>query len=176
MQYPKVPEAEQLNVLIQRSVESGIYHFYKGMEIFLTQLRQMEQSSHGIQQDQSVYITMDHIWIYVYGFVIANGLCTVVFFGEILYFHWNTILQCLRRCIAATRDAIRTIIIGLRDRMRRLFGRGIAALRRVMQRLKNSSVLSRMRAFLEPGIAASRRVMRGMRIRQTRVHPFRERA
>lgn len=40
-------------------------------------LARLKKPVYGSQQDQSDYITIDHIWIYAYGFLIANGLCSL---------------------------------------------------------------------------------------------------
>lgn len=74
---PKAPEANDINDLIQRSVESGIYGIYKRMDSFLMRLKKLSYEYAKQQDDQTEFITMDHIWIYVYVFLIANGLCVL---------------------------------------------------------------------------------------------------
>lgn len=107
---PNAPEVDALNVLIQRSVESGILQFYKRLESFLGKIRKPVD---GRQQVQSEVITMEHIRIYLYGFLIANGLCTLVFFGEIMHFHRKTIFAYLRRGIVAAHGMLRRMKNGL---------------------------------------------------------------
>lgn len=84
---PNAREAGQLNAQIQRCVESGIYQFYKGMESFIVQLK---KPFYGAQPSDA--ITMDHIWIYVYGFFLAIGLASVVFICEFLHFYSGNLL------------------------------------------------------------------------------------
>lgn len=183
---PKPPEADELNALIQKSVESGIYQFYKRMDSFLHRL-ELERSLYGQQQDdQSDFITMDHIWIYVYGYLIANGLCITVFIGEMLYFHWERILSCLRRGVFEAQRMMRKIKNELlHNRIRRFFercvvgtlrmlylGRGFAALRRVMQRMKDTLLRNKIWIYFERGISATQRLIHRIGSRRTRVQPF----
>lgn len=82
-----MPQVPELDELIQKSVEFGFYKFYVGMEYFLKQLHFRSLSVENDLDDQSQIIKMDHIWLYVYGFVICNCCNVGVFVLEILIFH-----------------------------------------------------------------------------------------
>lgn len=153
----KGPIADQLDVLIQRSVESGILQFYKGMEAFLRKLRLPSSGVHSIHSD---FITMDHAYLYIYGFFIGNGLCVVVFFGEILYFHRKKIKSCLRHGGVATLRMLRRIKNEtIHNRVWRFLGRGIVAAQGLMKKFGKRLFHMRIRRFSDCRIATKRQVM-----------------
>lgn len=79
---------DPLNVLIQRSVEHGLYQFYKNMETFLIEMKMKIQQRHADGEQQDVEsITMDQIWLYVWIFLLANAFSTFVFIGENMFYH-----------------------------------------------------------------------------------------
>lgn len=169
---PNAPEAGEMDVLIQRGVESGIIQFYKRMESFLAHLK---KPFDGGQQDQFDSITMHHIWIYVYGFLIANGLCALIFLGEILYFHWKKILACLRQGAVVTMKTMRRIITGLHQiiqTMCRFLGRGVFAMQRIFHRHKHFLIQTKMWRWLSNRIPGPMRLVRMRKNWQTKVHPF----
>lgn len=89
-------EFDRLNNLIQTCVESGILQFYRRWELHLRQLS-LRRFNDNKPQINSDIITMDHLWIYVYGYFLAMGLCTMVFVGEILHFHRARIMGAMGR-------------------------------------------------------------------------------
>lgn len=121
---------DPLNKLIQTCVESGIYQFYSRWESYLRRLtlRTSDDKNHGYDSDM---ITMDHIWIYIYGYCLAMGLCTAVFVGEILHFHRKRILDAVGRVLTAIWNKVKTIqnhfclfgnaaIVGIRKCLKRV--------------------------------------------------------
>lgn len=81
------PMVSALNELVQKSVEYGFYKFYKDMEYNLKQLDSRSLVDESDYNVRSQTIEMDHIWLYVYGFVIVNCCNFIVFLVEILIFH-----------------------------------------------------------------------------------------
>lgn len=88
-----IPEVSEFDDLIQKNVEFGFYKFYVEMDYFLKQLHFQSLSVETDLNDQNQIIAMDHIWLYVYGFLICNCCNVGVFLLEILIFHRNK-LKC----------------------------------------------------------------------------------
>lgn len=109
---PNPPEADDINVLIQRCVESGIYQFYKRFESFLAQLRKPLAEE---QPDDMGIITMDNIWIYVYVYFVVNTFCGLVFIGELLYFQKKAIWKFIVRQSQKMKPKIAAAYRWLRD-------------------------------------------------------------
>lgn len=61
-------------------------------------------------RNDSDIITMDHILIYAYGYSLALGLCTVVFVGEILYFHRNRISVVVSHVLTAVWHEAKSVL------------------------------------------------------------------
>lgn len=96
----KTSEFDRLNRLIQTCVESGIYQFYSRWESYLSRSARQKFKGNTFQTNSNIIIiTMENVWIYVYGYFLAIGLCTVVFAGEILHFHRERISRYLRHML-----------------------------------------------------------------------------
>lgn len=81
------PKVNALDELVQKSVENGFYKFYKDMDYHLKRLHFRSLSNEQDYDDQSQIIRMEHIWLYVYGFIMINCCTCTVFVLEILIFH-----------------------------------------------------------------------------------------
>lgn len=152
------PMVNELNELIQRSVEHGFIRFYERMESFFKQLA--DRSSHEDLQMQSLAITMDNIWIYLYIFAAANCFSCAVFLCEILIFHrergqraigeeitacrevivfcWRKLLTCLRMLrnrIVFFWKRLLTILSALRNRLVSSWRQQIRVLRALRNRI-----------------------------------------
>lgn len=99
-------EAEKMNELIQRSVEHGIYQFYMRMEAFLLELK---KPFYGTEPYGVTIITMDHMWMYLCGYMVANCFCVIVFICELLYFHQKKIANFFRRVFGVPQRMLQRI-------------------------------------------------------------------
>lgn len=98
------PIENELNTLIQRSVEHGFWQFYNRLESFYKQLT--DTSSYENQQFQTEAITMENIWIYFYIFVYANCFNCGVLICEIIVFHRFRILRTMSEAFRVYRRVV----------------------------------------------------------------------
>lgn len=97
-------------------MEHGFIQFYERMESFYRQMT--DRQSNDDRQLHSDSITMDNIWIYIIIFVAANCFNSVVFLGEIVIFHRETIRRAVRRAFRVFCNGVaarwRKFVINLR--------------------------------------------------------------
>lgn len=97
------PILHKIDDLFRKSLEHGFIRFYDRFASFSTELRDKSSLSFKDQQLQSQAITVENIWVYVYIFLGANCINTVIFLCEIFIFYRKRILSAFFQGVEKTR-------------------------------------------------------------------------